>query len=153
MIRRLLAACLLIVLAGPASAELRAFTGDSLEAIKRDFAGRPFILSLWSISCSHCLRDLPMLKQAAARGANLVLVSTDSLDDAEEIRAALRRAGLARGDSWVFADDVPERLRYAIDPDWHGELPRTYLYDRAHGREAVTGLLSRKQLEQWLQRR
>ena len=69
-----------------------------------------------------------------------------------EIRAALQRFGLAHIDTWVFADDVPERLRYAIDPAWRGELPRSYLFDAAHRRVAHSGLINEAQLRDWLKR-
>jgi hypothetical protein len=81
-----------------------------------------------------------------------VIVSTDTPAEAPEIRAALKRFGLERFDTWVFADGVPERLRYAIDPAWRGELPRSYLFDAAHRREAHSGMLSEAQLKGWLKR-
>ena len=45
---------------------------------------------------------------------------------------------------------APERLRFAIDPRWHGELPRTYLYDRAHVVQAVSGVIPPEQLTKWV---
>ena len=32
---------------------------------------------------------------------------------------------LAGAENWMFTDDFVERLRYEIDPQWHGEIPRT----------------------------
>ena len=52
----------------------------------------------------------------------------------------------------MFAEAVPERLRYAIDPAWGGELPRSYLFDAAHRRQAHSGLLDEAQLKDWLKR-
>ncbi len=134
--------------------ELHPFSGDSLPAIKQEFVGRPFILTLWSLTCHHCAKELQMLGRLARTGRKLplVIVSTDTPAEAPEIRAALKRFGLNRLDTWVFADAVPDRLRYAIDPAWRGELPRSYLFDAAHRREAHSGLLSEAQLNAWLER-
>lgn len=130
------------------------FTADSLARIKAQHAGRPFILSLWSVSdCSYCIAELTMLgRLAKTRTLPLVLVATDSPDLAPAMQKTLDRLGLAGADSWVFDDAIPERLRHAIDPAWYGELPRTYLYDARHRREAVVGELSEKRLRDWLEK-
>lgn len=150
-----LSAFCLVAIGSAAAGELQPFTGDSLPAIQQRFAGRPFILTLWSLSCHHCARELQALGRLARSDGRLPLaiVSTDSPAEAREIQAALKRFGLERFDTWVFADAVPERLRHAIDPTWRGELPRSYLYDRAHRREAHTGLMNEAQLRDWLKRR
>ncbi len=153
---RRLAALLLagLLSAGAAAGELRSFTGDSLPAIQKEFAGRPFILTLWSLTCHHCARELQALGRLARteRALPLVIVSTDTPAEAREIQAALKRFGLARFDTWVFAEAVPERLRHAIDPAWRGELPRSYLFDAAHRRTAHSGLVNEAQLVEWLKR-
>jgi thiol-disulfide isomerase/thioredoxin len=151
-------ACLAVLFALAAAAssagELRPFTADSLASIRKQHAGRPFILTLWSLTCHHCAKELQALGRLvrAEPELPLAIVSTDSPAEAQAIGAALQRFGLARIDTWVFADAVPERLRYAIDPAWRGELPRTYLFDAAHRRTAHSGLLDESRLKEWLAR-
>jgi thiol-disulfide isomerase/thioredoxin len=154
VIRLLLCACLALGAASATAGELRPFTGDSLPAIKQQYAGRPFILTLWSLSCHHCVKELQTLGKLVRSGRRLplVIVSTDTTAEAPEIHAALKRFGLDRLDTWVFADAVPERLRHAIDPAWRGELPRSYLFDATHRREVHSGMLGERQLGDWLQR-
>jgi thiol-disulfide isomerase/thioredoxin len=138
----------------PAGAvEPRPFTADSLAAIKAQYAGKPFILSLWSVNwCGHCITELTMLGKLANEQSTLplVLVATDTPTFSPAIQQTLKRLGLANKDSWVFDDDIPERVRHAIDPGWYGELPRTYLYDAQHNRDVVTGVLSETKLKLWL---
>lgn len=145
---------LLLMLAGcnAIGGELRPFTADSLTAIEERFAGRPFLLTLWSTTCTHCAGELQLLGRLSRTGLRLPLaiVSTDAPEDAPDIHAALKRFGLERMDTWVFSDAVPERLRYAIDPAWRGELPRAYFFDAAHRREAHSGLLDEAQIRKWL---
>lgn len=148
-------ALLLAAWAAPAgAAEPQAFTATSLAAIQAKYAGRPFILSLWSVNwCGHCITELTLLGQVAKsrKQLPLVLVSTDTPESSVAIEQTQKRLGLAQVDSWVFDDDIPERLRHAIDPSWHGELPRTYLYDARHRREAVAGVLGEARLRAWLE--
>lgn len=151
-------AILFLALASAAPAwagEPKPFTAGSLDRIKEKYAGRPFILSLWSAQwCGHCISELTMLGKLYKTRKNmpLVLVSTDTPASAAEVQATLERLGLANADSWVFDDEIPERLRHAIDPGWHGDLPRTYLYDARHQCEAVAGVLSETKLRAWLGR-
>lgn len=154
MIRRLAACFFLLVGAFPAhAAEPLSFRADSLEQIKAQYAGRPFILSLWSVNwCGHCITELTMLGKLAKTRRNLplVLVATDTPEFSPAIQQTLKKLGLAGKDSWVFDDDIPERLRHAIDPAWYGELPRTYLYDARHQREVVMGVMDEQKLKIWL---
>ncbi|MBI4988693.1 MAG: TlpA family protein disulfide reductase [Rhodocyclales bacterium] len=154
MSRGCLAALFALAAATASAGELRPFTGDSLPAIQKQFAGRPFILTLWSLTCHHCVKELQTLGRLARadRGLPLVIVSTDGPAEAREIRAALKRFGLERFDTWVFADAVPDRLRFGIDPAWRGELPRSYLFDAAHRRTVHSGLMDEAQLRAWLKR-
>ena len=137
------------------AAEPAPFNVGSLAAIRASHAGKPFILSLWSVNwCGHCITELTMLGELAKSDKHLpvVLVSVDSPEFAEPIQQTLKRLGLSDMESWVFDDPIPERLRAAIDPSWQGELPRTYLYDPTHQRETIAGVLDKKKLKDWLSR-
>ncbi|WP_310446715.1 TlpA family protein disulfide reductase [Thiobacillus sp.] len=143
----------LVIAASASAAEPVPFNVNSLAKIKAQYAGRPFILNLWSVNeCSYCIAELTLLGKLAKtqRDLPLVLVATDSPEFAPAIQKTLSPLGLAGADSWVFDDPIPERLRHAIDPSWYGELPRTYLYDARHQRETIVGVLSEKRLRAWL---
>lgn len=153
-IRFILGMVALLVFAASASArEPASFSADSLAKIKAQYAGRPFILSLWSVNeCSYCITELTLFGKLAKtqKRLPLVLVGTDSPEFAPAMQKTLGQLGLTGVDSWVFDDAIPDRLRHAIDPSWYGELPRTYLYDARHQRETLVGVLSEKRLRAWL---
>lgn len=139
-------------LSGTAAAAPLSFQAHSLADIRAQYHGRPFVLALWSLSCSHCARELAEFSALKKKYPhfNLVLIATDAPDDAAAIDATLDGLGLAGVDSWVYADHFTERLRHAIDPHWGGELPRTYLYDATHRARAITGRLPPGALDVWL---
>ncbi|WP_371323936.1 TlpA disulfide reductase family protein [Dechloromonas sp. ZY10] len=141
-----------LLLPALAQAELRSFVSGSLEQIQAERAGKPFILALWSASCTHCPAELKALGQLLKRtpGLDVVLVATDTPAEAAQLTRLAAGYGLGRQAQWVFADEQPERLRFQIDRRWYGELPRTYLYDGQHRREAYSGLIPAAQLERWL---
>lgn len=152
---RLLAFALGVLALAPAQAAgPQPFVSGSMQAIRAAHAGRPFLLGLWSLTCSHCQEELALLGRLKEQHPtlDLVLVSTDTPEDAEALSATLARHGLARAESWVFADQFTELLRQEVDPRWSGELPRTLLFDRGHGVTAHSGRLTATELEQWITR-
>lgn len=136
-----------------AAAVTYAFNADTLPEILARHAGKPFILSVWSANgCTYCLKELKLFGQLEREhpGLPLVFVSTDTPDFVPEMERLLTEHGLAAKPSYVFDDAIPERPRRAIDAKWRGELPRTYFYDAAHAREAVSGLVSEAKLRSWM---
>lgn len=153
--KRWLASCLLgMCLCAPAAAaEPMPFKATSLAAIQAKYAGRPFILSLWSANdCAHCITELTLFGKLLKSRPQLplVLVATDGVEHATLAHQIQKRHGLARVDSWMFDDPIPERLRQAVDPGWYGDIPRTYLYNARHERETIVGVIREDTLKRWL---
>lgn len=149
------ALCLILGLfSASISAEPMPFQPQSLEQIAGARTGQPFLLVLWSVDCPPCIKELSHLQQLRDRfdARSLVLVSTDGPEQYELVEQTLAHFGLETVESWAFADQFPERLRYHIDPEWFGELPRAYFYDTGHQRTATSGTLSLATLEEWLNR-
>ncbi|HYA37882.1 MAG TPA: redoxin domain-containing protein [Candidatus Methylomirabilis sp.] len=144
-----------LLLASPVPArDIRAFEPGSLAAIEAAHAGRSFILAFWSINCTHCPEDLALFADLRRRYPDLdiVLVSVDSPEDAETISATLERYHLENVEARVFADEFTERLRFEIDRQWHGELPRTYFYGADRTVRGVSGRLDARAVTRWIER-
>lgn len=151
--RIFLTLALLLALVPPVAAqEIRPFVSGSIKEITAARLGKPFILGMWSLTCTHCREELSLLSSMAKKYPNLdlVLVATDTPEEGDAISAMLGQSGLGGAEAWVFADPFAERLRFEIDRKWHGELPRTYLYDSTHVITAISGKLDRQRLEQWM---
>lgn len=127
------------------------FGTQSFEQIKSQYAGKPFVLSLWSIDCAPCRIELKLLGELKQEDPSfpLVVISTDSIENREEAADILDSYALQDIETWMFADAFVERLRYSVDPLWHGELPRSYFFKADHSFESHSGILSRAQLEQF----
>lgn len=153
MVTKHVVGLLLLLCMTPAlAAGLTPFHAESLAEIENARAGKPFILMLWSVECPPCLREFEVLQRQRDRipPLALVLISTDTDVQASELENVLARFGMTAFESWVFRDHFAERLRYAIDPQWFGELPRAYLYAASHQRTAKSGLMSDETLDRWL---
>jgi len=150
--KRLLALLLCCAtLSTQAAPDIKPFVRGSVQEIAAARQGKPFILAFWSLTCAHCREELGLLggllKQYPA--LSVVVVSTDTPEEASAIAATLAEYRLERAEAWVFADSFVERLRADVDRKWRGELPRSYLYDRAHQATAVSGKLDPQQLDGW----
>ncbi len=151
-----LVAALMAALPFPAAAaDPRAFDAASLPAIKAAHAGRPFVLAFWSIHCAPCIEDMPDWRALQQRypGVPILLVTTDPPAERSRVARILAHYPPGNVETWAFADDYAERIRFAVDRSWRGKLPRTYFYDGAHGVEVVSGRLDRRLADAWFARR
>ncbi len=83
-------------------------------------------------------------------GQNVVLISTDDSSVADQAWQVIEKYNMEKVDGWIFSDDFAERIRYNIDPNWHGELPRSYFYFADHTLHAHSGILSEQILTRWV---
>ncbi len=149
--------CLLLALVAPASSQadnFLPFTNESFATIKQQFAGGEFLLGLWSVDCPPCLVELDMMGELLQKNPDLpfVLISTDPIEDRESALEFLEEFDLHERQSYMFADSFTERLRYTIDPNWFGELPRSYFFDALHNMQSHSGIMTIELLQQWFKR-
>lgn len=132
--------------------DLRPFDAKSPDSIRSTYAGKPFVLAFWSIYCEPCREEMGEWKTIRQKypALPIVLVSTDSPSERATVIEFLRRYDPGPVETWVFADEFSERVRYAVDRGWRGELPRTYFYDTAHRAEARSGRFDPRWTESWL---
>ena len=153
MFKRSLFLCLLLsasftVMAAP---DINIFTTGSYARFLEQQKNQSCMLVLWSLDCPPCYKELAMLAEQTNKNPqlNLVLVSTDTTDDIKEIQQKLSQFGFSHANAWVFENDIAQQLRYEIDPNWYGELPRSYLFDAQHNRQAISGILQPAVLQHW----
>jgi len=137
--------------ASTATAPLDFVSGSMAQIIKEQDCAT--IINFWSIDCPPCYKELKMWRELTKHHSalNVVLVSTDPAELREEVMQTLVELGVAHLESWQFAESA-EHLRFEIDRRWFGELPRTYFYDRNGSREAVSGLIKRDVVVQWIEK-
>ena len=153
MIKRGLIVLLGLALAQGASGALQPFGPDAFSELKVRYASEPVLVLLWSVDCQHCKEG--MARAATVRGEhpelNLVIVNVDAGEDAAEVERILDALALSDADNWQFVEAPAARLRATIDPEWYGELPRSYLIDANGNVEGFSGRLLPEFLEYWRQ--
>jgi thiol-disulfide isomerase/thioredoxin len=116
-------------------------------------AGRAQIVEIWSLDCSYCRENVARIAQwqQKHRDVRVTMIAMDSLDDnAEALAQALGTMQVpSQVALYANAEAIPEKLRRALDADWHGELPRTVLIDAHGARQSHSGLLAPGVLDAW----
>ena len=125
---------------------IQAFDPASMAQIIQSQKGKPFALVIWSLDCQYCQSSLRALGREKRKHKQLkvITLATDPLSDTQAaalLRKRLESAGLTT-DAWAFGSAPPERLRYAIDAGWHGEMPRSYWFNAAGERVPYSGVLT-----------
>jgi hypothetical protein len=145
-IKNTLTALLLLLCAGVSMAEpntIKPFNPGSYQQLLSEKANHGFMLVIWSLDCSTCIKDMELLSSIHKSRPELkiVMLSTDEVSASADIQKLLEKYQLADLENWVFASDNTQKLRYEIDPSWYSELPRTYFFSATHQREGVSGAL------------
>lgn len=145
----LLLYCLMALPSHAEPINLKPFLPGSYQQLLDSNANKPFMLVIWSITCSSCLKDMALLNKMhkANPKINMIMLATDDASATTEIQQILAKNELTGLENWVFADESPQKLRYEIDPKWYGELPRTYFLNKKHEREGISGVLSQEDYE------
>ena len=137
--------CLATITATAAEA-IQPFDANTMKRIVDAQKGKPFVLVIWSLDCEYCQASLKNLAEEKRKRKDLYVVtlSTDPLSDPQAVALMKKKLGSTgmSSNAWAYGDAPPEQLRYAIDPKWHGEMPRSYWFN-AHGeRVAYSGVIT-----------
>lgn len=150
--KRFLPGLLLLFTMTAAAADFRPFGRDSRAAIEQRHAGKPFVLAFWSVDCAYCPAELKQLGALVRERPDikLVLVNTDGAELQTQAEARLAKILPAtQAERWIFVDDDADRLYFAVDRQWHGELPRSYFYDGTDKVRSLSGQADALWLKNW----
>jgi len=134
-----------------AEMQLKQFNVDSYKAMLAQYQTDAFLMVLWSVDCPPCIEELATLSKfhQSHPETNIVMVSTNSRNQAQAVKHLINEHGLTNIQQWTFFDDSMQAIRFAIDPLWYGELPRSYFHNGKHKRIAKSGKLDEDVLLTW----
>jgi thiol-disulfide isomerase/thioredoxin len=136
-----------------AADELRPFVRGSWADIRKAHAGRPTVVHFWGVTCGPCRVEMPVWGKLLQERpeVDLVVINADLVpNEPGAVRTMLAQTGLARAENWTFGDGFVERLRYEIDPQWQGDIPRTLLLARDGSISVIEGVADPASIRTWL---
>lgn len=96
-------------------------------------SARPLLVNYWATWCDPCREEFPDLvkldKQFRPKGLDMIAVSLDDLADIKTgVPKFLREMG-ATMPAYLLNTADPDDVIKAVDPQWSGALPATFLYN------------------------
>jgi thiol-disulfide isomerase/thioredoxin len=132
---------------------LHPFVRGSWKEIRQAHAGRPTVVHFWGLTCGPCRVEMPSWGNLLVErpGLELVVINADLVpNEPGAVSATLAQTGLAAAENWTFGDGFVERLRYEIDPQWRGEIPRTILIAADGAITVIEGVADLTEVRAWL---
>lgn len=95
---------------------------------------RPLLVNFWATWCDSCRDEFPDLVKInndyRAKGLNFVAVSLDDVAEIKtEVPKFLKSMNATMPNVLLNIND-PEPAIHLIDPNWQGDMPATFLYDK-----------------------
>lgn len=110
---------------------LPAISEESLPAVLSQYRGQVVVLNFWATWCGPCREEFPHLvrlhQELGKRGLTVMTVSMDEEEDAAAAASFLQAQG-AEFTSYIRGFDDFGRFVDAIDPEWSGALPSTFIF-------------------------
>lgn len=113
---------------------------------------QPTIVVLWSADCTHCKKNLSVLSKLVQAKKKMRVITVAVEPESAALAPILDRNKMPDEERYAYGNENPDAIAYAIDPNWAGELPRTYLFNGAGHKEGVSGVLTEQMVSKALSR-
>ena len=147
--KRLLLALALLLPCVAMAAPLQPLAATDVPALLQPPPHGKRIIALWALDCAYCepnLEALAKLQRAPPRDIELVIVTTDSIERRRAIEARLQHMKVDGLPNRAYAEAMPERLNFLLDPTWGGETPRVLVIRADGSRLGISGELTPAQM-------
>lgn len=119
--------------AAPGPGGLPPISEHTLPEVLKAHKGQVLVLNFWATWCGPCREEFPYLvrldREMREQGVRVVSISMDEVEDAEAAVAFLKAQG-AEFDSYLRGFESFPDFVDAVDPDWVGALPTTFVFGR-----------------------
>jgi thiol-disulfide isomerase/thioredoxin len=137
------------------SLSLQPFSGEALKELKQQKLGKRWLLVLWSLDCPSCFKELKLIQSIQETekntALNIVFINADDNSAVQfERKQVLTFYNMQPYENYYFVDGQADKNRYQIDPNWYGELPRSYFVNKEGIFQGKSGLLGEESIKIWL---
>jgi thiol-disulfide isomerase/thioredoxin len=110
---------------------------------------------LWSLDCPSCFKELKLIQSIQETekntALNIVFINADDNSAVQfERKQVLTFYNMQPYENYYFVDGQADKNRYQIDPNWYGELPRSYFVNKEGIFQGKSGLLGEESIKIWL---
>lgn len=133
------------------SNSLKPYQAGDWASLVKSGKGTPMAIHFWGVTCPACVKEMPQWGKylKAHPNAKIIFIQVDDVS-ADSTKKMLAKAALENANNYYVASPFDERLRYEIDPKWHGETPTTIFIDKNGKASRKTGLVDFQKLQNTL---
>ena len=130
------------------TAPLKSYQAGDWKSISKAGNGAPLAVQFWGVTCPACVKEMPQWGQFLKNNPNakIVFIQVDDVSQ-DAIKKMLNKVGLDKANNYYVAAPFDERLRYEIDPQWHGETPTSIMIDKNGKTTRKTGAVDFQKLQ------
>jgi len=127
---------------------LKPYQSGDWSKVLKGANGAPIAIHFWGVTCPSCVKEMPLWGNFLKNNQNakVIFIQVDDVTP-ESMQKMLAKAGLEKANNYFVVAPFDERLRYEIDPKWHGETPTTILIDKNGKASRKTGLIDFRKLQ------
>jgi thiol-disulfide isomerase/thioredoxin len=111
----------------------RAINAAELQGLLKRDGSRPLLVNYWATWCDPCRDEFPDLvkidEQYRKKGLDFIAITLDDLADINTAVPGFLREMKATMPVYLLNVADPEPAIHAVDRDWGGALPATFLYN------------------------
>lgn len=133
---------------------LKKFTSGSYQQILASNANQPFMLVVWSITCSSCLKDMALLSSIHKKRPELkmIMLAADDLSEAGQIQTILENSQLSGIENWVYADENTQKLQLNLILNGLASYPEPIFSTRLTSAKVLAAYCPKKIMNRGLQK-
>ena len=130
---------------------LKPYQAGDWKSISKAGNGAPLAVHFWGVTCPACVKEMPQWGQFLKNNPNakVIFIQVDDVSQ-DSMKKMLTKAGLEKANNYYIAAPFDERLRFEIDPQWHGETPTTITIDKSGKATRKTGGVDFQKLQSFL---
>jgi thiol-disulfide isomerase/thioredoxin len=129
------------------------FNKEQFDRVKAEHKGKQWLMLLWSIDCPPCFKELAIIQklQNQYNDLKVVIINTDADNEInDERKKVIEKFELDKLENFHFMEGKGYQGRFLVDPQWYGELPRSYFIEKSGKFHGKSGLVNESLLIHWL---
>lgn len=115
-------------------AEARVINTEEMQGLMKRDGSRPLLVNFWATWCIPCREEFPDFvkidSEYRPKGLDFIAISLDDLVDLKTEVPKFLKEMKATMPVYLLNVPDPEPAIAAVDRDWNGTLPATFLYDQ-----------------------